>query len=77
MCNPKFKKESYKKRFFRPNNRLLRMAASVINNLDGATNEEKLGQFEIIVNSEPFQRKFPGILGKDVATIIRSELMDY
>ncbi len=77
MCNPKFKKESYKKRFFRPSNRLIRMAASVINNLDGTTNEEKLGQFEIIVNSERFQRRFPGLLGKDVATIIRSELMDY
>ena len=76
MCKRRFKKESLRKRFFRPNNRLLRMASSVINKLDG-TNEEKLGQFEMIVNSEAFKKRFPGLIGEDVATIVRAELFEY
>ena len=47
MCNPKFKKEYYKKRFFRPNNPLLRMASNIIKKLEGS-DEEKLGQFEML-----------------------------
>jgi hypothetical protein len=77
MRNRKFKRESYKKRFFRPNNRLLRVASSIINNLEGATNEEKLGQFEMVVHTEEFHKRYPGFIGEDVATIIRSELIDY
>ena len=53
------------------------MAASIIKILDGATNEEKLGQFEMIAHSESFQRRFPGLLGKDVATLIRLQLSKY
>ena len=73
MCNPKFKKEYYKKRFFRPNNPLLRMASNIIKKLEGS-DEEKLGQFEIFIQTEEFRRKYPGLLGKDVATIVRMQL---
>lgn len=76
MCNPKFKKESSKKRFFRPTNPLLQMASNIIKNLDGS-DEEKLGQFEMVVQTEQFQRKYPGLLGKDVATIVRLELTKF
>ena len=73
MCNPKFKKEYYKKHFFRPNNPLLRMASNIIKKLEGS-DEEKLGQFEILIQTEEFRRKYPGLLGKDVATIVRMQL---
>ena len=73
MCSPKFKKESYRKRFFRKNNPLLVDAKKVMNALYG-TNEEMLGQLEMVVQTEQFQRKFPGLLGKDVAFIIRQQL---
>lgn len=76
MCNPKFKQESYKKRFFRQSNPLLQQASSIIKQLDG-TDEEKLGQFELVVKTEAFQRKYPGLLGKDVATIVRLQLSKY
>jgi hypothetical protein len=76
MCNPKFKKDLYKKRFFRPNNPLLQMASNIIKSLDGS-NEEKLGQFEMVVKTEQFQRKYPGLMGKDVATIVRLELSKF
>ena len=76
MCNPKFRKESYKKRFFRSNNPLLRDASTVINQLYG-TNEEKLGQLEMLVKTETFQKRFPGLIGKDVAAIVRLELSKF
>ena len=76
MCSPKFKKESYKKRFFRKNNPLLTNAKSVMKALYG-NNEEMLGQLEMIVKTEQFQRKYPGLLGKDVATIIRLRLSQF
>lgn len=73
MCSPKFKEESYKKKFFRKNNRLLRYATAVITQLYG-TDEEKLGQFEMVVKTEAFRRKYPGLIGEDVATIVRMQL---
>ena len=76
MCSPKFKKESYKKKFFRKNNPLLVNAKKVMNTLYG-TNEEKLGQLEMVIQTEQFQRKYPGLLGKDVAFIIRQQLSKY
>jgi hypothetical protein len=76
MCNPRFKKDLYKKRFFRPNNPLLQIASNIIKSLDGS-NEEKLGQFEMVVKTEQFQRKYPGLMGKDVATIVRLELSKF
>lgn len=72
----KIKEEAKERKRF-SNNRRLRMAASIIKILDGATNEEKLGQFEMIAHSESFQRRFPGLLGKDVATLIRLQLSKY
>jgi hypothetical protein len=76
MCNPKFKKDLYKKRFFRPSNPLLQMASNIIKSLDGS-NEEKLGQFEMVVKTEQFRRKYPGLMGKDVATIVRLQLSKF
>ena len=76
MCNPKFKKESCKKRFFRSNNPLLRDATAVMSRLYG-TDEEKLGQLEMVVKTEAFQRKYPGLRGKDVAEIVRQQLCMY
>ena len=76
MCNPKFKKDLYKKRFFRPNNPLLQTASNIIKKLEG-TNEEKLGQFEMIEQTEAFHKKYPGLMGKDVATIVRLELSKF
>jgi hypothetical protein len=52
------------------------MASNIIKNLDGS-DEEKLGQFEMVVQTEQFQRKYPGLLGKDVATIVRLELTKF
>jgi len=76
MCNQKFKKDLYRKRFFRPSNPLLRTASNIIKNLDG-TNEEKLGQFEMVVKTEDFREKYPGLIGKDVAEIIRLQLSNF
>lgn len=76
MCNPKFKKDLYKKRFFRPSNPLLRTASNIIKSLEG-TNEEKLGQFEMVVKTEAFWEKYPGLIGKDVAAIVRLELSNF
>ncbi len=76
MCSQQFKKEAQRKRFFRPNNPLLQMAKSVIKNLDG-TDEEMLGQFEMLVKTEQFKKKYPGLVGKDVATIVRLQLSKY
>ena len=74
MCNPKFKKGSYKKRFFRPSNPLIRMACTLTKDLVG-TNEEKLGQFEMVVQTKEFKEKYPGLMGKDVASIVRLQLV--
>ena len=77
MCNPKkFKKESYKKRFFRNNNPLLVAATAVINKLYG-TDEEKLGQLEMVIKTKTFQKKYPGLIGKDVAEIVRLRLSNF
>jgi len=76
MCNQKFKKDLCKKRFFRPNNPLLQMASNIIKKLDG-TDEEKLGQFEMIQQTEAFHKKYPGVIGKDVAAIVRLELTKF
>lgn len=76
MCNPKFKKESCKKKFFRPSNPLLQTAFNIIKKLDGS-NEEKLGQFEMIERTEAFHEKYPGLMGKDVAAIVKLELSKF
>jgi len=76
MCNPKFKKELYKKRFFRPSNPLIQTASNIIKNLVG-TDEEKLGQFEMVIKTKAFQEKYPGLIGKDVAEIVRLRLSNF
>ena len=73
MCNPKFKKEVEQKRFFGKDNRLIRTANKIINQLYG-NNEERLAQFEMIAKSEQFQKRYPGLLAKDIATIVKIEL---
>jgi hypothetical protein len=52
------------------------MASNIIKSLDGS-NEEKLGQFEMVVKTEQFRRKYPGLMGKDVATIVRLQLSKF
>ena len=74
MCNPKFKKEHYKKRFFRPNSPIIQTASNIIKNLEGS-DEEKLGQFEMIVQTEEFHRKFSDLKRKDIAVIVRLQLV--
>ena len=73
MSRTKIKKETKmgrcKKRFFRPQNPLLRVADTIIQKLDGTT-EEMLGQFEMIVQSENFQKRYPDLL----AFIVRQKL---
>lgn len=80
MCNKKFEKsfdeDIRKKRFFGQDNRLLRTASSIINQLYG-NNEERLAQFEMIAKTEQFQKKYPGFIAKDVATIVRIELSEH
>ena len=76
MCNPKFKKNLYKKRFFRPSNPLLQTASNIIKKLEG-TDKEKLEQFEMIEQTEAFHKKYPGLVGKDVAEIIRLQLSKF
>lgn len=44
-----------------------------MNQLYGS-NEERLGQLEMIAKTEQFQAKYPGLIGKDVATIIKLQL---
>ena len=73
MRHRKSKQESSKKRFFRQSNRLLREASKVMKQLYGS-NEERLGQLEMVVKTEQFRKKYPGFTGKDVATIIRLQL---
>ena len=74
MSRNKFKQEGYKKRFGRPNNPLIRIANRIINNLDGATNIERLGMFELIVKNDQYWQKYPNPMGKDIALIIRQKL---
>jgi hypothetical protein len=69
----KFKKEVEQKRFFGKDNRLIRTANKIISQLYG-NNEERLAQFEMIAKSEQFQKKYPGFLAKDIASIVRIEL---
>jgi hypothetical protein len=80
MCNKKieesFDEDIRRKRFFGQNNRLLRAASSIINQLYG-NNEERLAQFEMIAKTEQFQKKYPGLVAKDVATIVRIELSEH
>ena len=73
MCNPKFKKETKQKSFFGKDNRLIRTANRIISQLYG-NNEERLAQFEMIAESEQFQKKYPGLLAKDIAAIVKIEL---
>ena len=67
----KYKKESYKKRFGK--NPLLKKASKLVDSLVG-TNEEKLGQLELMIQSEDFKQRHPGFEAKDLATIARSML---
>ena len=39
------------------------------------TNEERLGQLEMVIQTEEFRRKYPDPMGKDVASIVRSQLI--
>ena len=72
----KFKREAERKRFFRQDNRLLRISSSIIKKFDG-TNEEKLGQFEIFSQSEEFHKRYPHPLGEDISILIRLQLLGY
>lgn len=74
MCKPEFRKDLIRKRFFRANNPLLREATKVMNQLYGS-NEERLGQLEMVIQTEEYNRKYPGLMGKDVASIVRSQLI--
>jgi hypothetical protein len=74
MCKPEFRKDLIRKRFFRANNPLLREATKVMNQLYGS-NEERLGQLEMVIQTEEYNRKYPGLIGKDVASIVRSQLI--
>ena len=73
MCNPKFRKEAKQKSFFGKDNRLIHTANRIISQLYG-NNEERLAQFEMIAESEQFQKKYPGLLAKDIAAIVKIEL---
>jgi len=68
----KSKKRSVR-RFFGKNNPLLRIANRIMKQLYGS-NEEKLGQLGMIEQSEAFQKKYPGLVGKDIAAIIKLQL---
>ena len=73
----KFKREAERKRFFRKDNRLLRISSSIIKKFDG-TNEEKLGQFEIFSHSGEFQKKYPDPkLREDLSNLVRLQLVGY
>ena len=73
----KFKREAERKRFFRQDNRLLRISSSIIKKFDG-NNEEKLGQFEIFSQSGEFQKKYPDPrLREDLSTLVRLILLGY
>jgi len=74
MCKPEFRKDLIRKRFFRANNPLLREASKVMDQLYGS-NEERLGQLEMVIQTEEYNRKYPGLIGKDVASIVRSQLI--
>jgi len=74
MCKPEFRKDLIRKRFFRANNPLLREASKVMDQLYG-TNEERLGQLEMVIQTEEFNRKYPGLIGKDIACIVRYQLI--
>jgi len=74
MCKPEFRKDLIRKRFFRANNPLLIEASKVMNQLYGS-NEERLGQLDMVIQTEEFRRKYPGPTGKDVALIVRSQLI--
>jgi hypothetical protein len=50
------------------------MACTLTKDLVG-TNEEKLGQFEMVVQTKEFKEKYPGLMGKDVASIVRLQLV--
>ena len=67
------KEESYKKRFFRKNNPLLRNANRIIKDLEGS-DEERLGQFEMIERTTQFKEKYPELKGKDIAFLVKAQL---
>ena len=67
------KEESYKKRFFRKSNPLLRNANRIIKDLEGS-NEERLGQFEMIERTPQFKEKYPELKGKDIAFLVKAQL---
>ena len=73
MCKPEFRKDLIRKRFFRANNPLLREATKVMNQLYGS-NEERLGQLDMVIQTEEYNRKYHGLIGKDVASIVRSQI---
>ena len=70
----KIKEESYRKRFFSKKNPLLRNANQIIKSLTG-TNEERLGQFEMIEETSQFKEKYPNELKrKDISFLVKSQL---
>jgi hypothetical protein len=76
MSTPKKtkKQNSYRKRFFRKNNPLLREANRIIECLFG-TNEEKLGNFLMLEQSSYFKEKYPDELKrKDIAYLVKAQL---
>lgn len=51
----------------------LHAAKRIIKSLIGSK-AEMWGQFEMIAQTEEFHRKYPGVIGKDITTIIKSWL---
>ena len=76
MCKLEFRKDLIRKRFFHVNKYLLTEASKVINQLYGS-NVERLDQLKMIEKTELFQKKYPGVIGKDIAEIIRQELITF
>ena len=56
-----------------PESYRLKAAQKIIKNLYGSK-AEMWGQFEMIAETEEFHRKYPGVIGKDITTIIKSWL---
>jgi hypothetical protein len=71
------KEESYRKRFFGKDNLLLRSASRIIKGLEG-TNEERLGQFEMIEQTPQFREEYPDELKrKDISFLVKVQLGKY
>jgi hypothetical protein len=70
------KQATYRKRFFRKSNPLLRESNKIIKRLFG-NNEEKLGQFEMIEQGPEYKKLYPDELKrKDISRLVRAMLTE-